>query len=113
MTEAVGQTIRDTFKQSFQRSSERIHYFNGISDLSYVAPSPNGSGFESFEHNTPVFNRTYKIPFKDIEAIQAPLINCGPIGKDAHKVTERIHKQSAFVELPVVLENIIKTHFLA
>ncbi|KFE41491.1 M20/M25/M40 family metallo-hydrolase [Staphylococcus agnetis] len=113
MTEAVGQTIRDTFKQSFHRSSERIHYFNGISDLSYVAPSPNGSGFESFEHNTPVFNRTYKIPFKDIEAIQAPLINCGPIGKDAHKVTERIHKQSAFVELPVVLENIIKTHFLA
>ncbi|MCE4971180.1 M20/M25/M40 family metallo-hydrolase [Staphylococcus chromogenes] len=112
MTEAVGETIRETALSKFKRGSKRIHYFNGISDLSYVAPSPNGSGFDAFENNTPVFNRTYKIPFKEIEAIQAPLINCGPIGKDAHKVTERIHKQSAFEELPVILEAIIQKHFL-
>ncbi|UEX90459.1 M20/M25/M40 family metallo-hydrolase [Staphylococcus ratti] len=112
LTEAIGETIRETSSSQFERHSERIHYFNGISDLSYVAPSPNGSGFEAFENNTPIFNQTYKIPFKAIEEIQAPLLNCGPIGKDAHKVIERIHKQSAFVELPVILESIIRKHFL-
>ena len=112
MTEAVGKTIRETALSKFNRKSKRIHYFNGISDLSYVAPSPNGSEFDAFKNNTPIFNKTYKIPFNEIEAIQAPLINCGPIGKDAHKVTERIHKQNAFVEMPVILESIIQKHFL-
>lgn len=38
---------------------------------------------------------------------QAPVFNCGPIGKDAHKVTERLNRQSAFEELPVMLEHIV------
>lgn len=112
LTEAISKTIDATSQTQFHRTSKRIHYFNGISDLSYVAPSPNGSGFEAYEDNTPVFNKTYTIPFKAIEAIQAPMINCGPIGKDAHKVTERIHTKSAFEELPVILATIVKQHFL-
>ncbi|EGQ3938901.1 arginine utilization protein RocB [Staphylococcus pseudintermedius] len=113
LVEAIKQTITDTAKQQFNRVSERIHYFNGISDLSYVAPSPNGSGFDAFRDHTPVFGQTYHIPFEAIERIQAPFLNCGPIGKDAHKVTERVHQQSAFEELPIILETIIKTHFLS
>ncbi|UXR71443.1 M20/M25/M40 family metallo-hydrolase [Staphylococcus sp. IVB6240] len=112
LTEAISETIDTTLRTQFERASKRIHYFNGISDLSYVAPSPNGAGFESYEENTPVFNKTYSIPFQSIEKIQAPLLNCGPIGKDAHKVTERIHQQSAFEELPIVLSTIIQKHFL-
>ncbi|QLK86741.1 M20/M25/M40 family metallo-hydrolase [Staphylococcus sp. 17KM0847] len=111
LTEAISQTLNKTSLSQFNRPSRRIHYFNGISDLSYVSPSPNGSGFESYVHNTPVFNQTYSIPFDAIEHIQAPMINCGPIGKDAHKITERIHKKSVFEELPVLLASIIKTHF--
>ncbi|MCS4486119.1 M20/M25/M40 family metallo-hydrolase [Staphylococcus americanisciuri] len=112
LTERISETIDATLQAQFNRKSKRIHYFNGISDLSYVAPSPNGSGFEAYADNTPVFNKTYTIPFEAIEAIQAPMMNCGPIGKDAHKVTERIHTKSAFEELPVILSTIIKQHFL-
>ncbi|WP_086428056.1 M20/M25/M40 family metallo-hydrolase [Staphylococcus cornubiensis] len=112
LVEAINDTITNTAKQQFNRVSKRIHYFNGISDLSYVAPSPNGSGFDAFRDHTPVFGQTYHIPFEAIERIQAPFLNCGPIGKDAHKVTERLHQQSAFEELPVMLETMIKTHFL-
>lgn len=72
LVEAIKQTITDTAKQQFNRVSERIHYFNGISDLSYVAPSPNGSGFDAFRDHTPVFGQTYHIPFEAIERIQAP-----------------------------------------
>ncbi|MBH9581009.1 M20/M25/M40 family metallo-hydrolase [Staphylococcus felis] len=112
LIESIGETISNTLLTKFKRTSQRIHYFNGISDLSYVSPSPSGSMFKAYEMNTPVFDQTYTIPFEAIERIQAPLINCGPIGKDAHKVSERIHKNSAFEELPVVLETIIKHHFI-
>ncbi|KIX91772.1 arginine utilization protein RocB [Staphylococcus microti] len=112
LTEALSATINETSQKHFGRTSKRIHYFNGISDLSYVALSPNGSGFEAYEQQTPVFNQTYTIPFEAIEKIQAPMLNCGPIGKDAHKVTERIHTKSAFEELPILLTTIIKKHFL-
>lgn len=112
LTEAISETIDTTLQEQYGRASKRIHYFNGISDLSYVSPSPNGAGFEAYENNTPVFNNTYSIPFQAIKNIQAPLMNCGPIGKDAHKVTERIHKKSAFEELPVVLSTIMQKHFL-
>lgn len=110
---SIGQTIEKTLQDQFNRTSKRIHYFNGISDLSYVRPSPAGSQFDAYQENTPVFNQTYTIPFEAIERIQAPLINCGPIGKDAHKVTERLHQKSAYEELPLILETIIKTHFLS
>ncbi|MBI5974328.1 M20/M25/M40 family metallo-hydrolase [Staphylococcus canis] len=110
--QAIGHTIQETLRAHFNRTSHRIHYFNGISDLSYISPSPSGSKFEAYVHNTPVFNDTYTIPFEAIERIQAPLINCGPIGKDAHQIGERLHQTSAFEELPIVLETIIKHHFI-
>ncbi len=91
---------------SYGRESKRLHYFNGVSDLSYCLSDSAGSG-KVYADNTPTFNRTYHIPFEEIHAIQAPVFNCGPIGKDAHKVTERLNRQSAFEELPVMLEHIV------
>ncbi|ARJ50537.1 M20/M25/M40 family metallo-hydrolase [Staphylococcus lutrae] len=111
--ESMNARLQSVAMTQFNRVSTRIHYFNGISDLSYVSPSPNGSGFDAFRDNTPVFGRTYHIPFDAIEQIQAPFLNCGPIGKDAHKITERIHQKSAFEELPVLLVDLIQHHFLS
>lgn len=105
------ETIKDT-SATLNRDVERIHFFNGICDLSYVKYDTSYESDQVFSHNTPTFNTTYMIPFDDIKEISAPVLNCGPIGKDAHKVTERILKPSAFKELPVVLESIIKTHFV-
>ena len=48
----------------------------------------------TYEKNTPNFNATYTIPFEAIKEISAPTLLCGPIGKDAHKVSERLHKKS-------------------
>lgn len=54
--------------------------------------------------------QTYSIPFEAIQVISAPTILCGPIGKDAHKLSERLHKHSAFIELPFVLTRIVKSY---
>lgn len=108
LIESLVVTANETSKERFNRESKRIHFFNGISDLSYAASQDNESG-ELYRLNTPP---RYEIPFESIKRISAPVFNCGPIGKDAHQVSERIHKKNAYEELPVILETLIKKHFL-
>ncbi|MDO7488379.1 M20/M25/M40 family metallo-hydrolase [Peribacillus frigoritolerans] len=89
----------------------QIHYFNGLCDLSYVQYSDESDGWTAFEKNTPVWGDTYSIPFADMQKLQAPVLNVGPFGKDAHQRTERLHIDSAFVHTPVMLEKLIKSMF--
>lgn len=83
------------------------HYFNGISDLSYCQ-NLLSDGWESYETNTPVWNRSYEIPFAAMSDISAPVMNVGPFGKDAHQVSERLHVKSAFEEMPGLLTSVIE-----
>ncbi|GGI43456.1 M20/M25/M40 family metallo-hydrolase [Mammaliicoccus stepanovicii] len=105
-------TVSKVSLKQFNRTSKRQYFFNGISDLSYAKYRLDDDGFQSYVDQTPVFNHSYKIPFEDIKAISAPVINIGPIGKDAHQVTERIHVKSAFEEIPFIIEHVIKNHLL-
>lgn len=95
--------------QSFNNTVKQIHYFNGICDLSYVNYEDDGKGWTAFESNTPVWGDTYDIPFEDMAKLKGPVLNVGPFGKDAHQKTERLHIDSAFVEMPVMLETLIKS----
>ncbi len=95
--------------KSFDNTVKQVHYFNGICDLSYVNYEDEGNGWTSFESNTPVWGDTYSIPFGDMAELKGPVLNVGPFGKDAHQKTERLHIDSAFVEMPVMLETLIKS----
>ena len=83
------------------------HYFNGICDLSYCQNATN-DGWQSYVHNSPVWQRSYEIPFEAMAAISAPVMNVGPFGKDAHQISERLHVKSAFIEMPVMLTKVIE-----
>lgn len=88
-----------------------VHYFNGISDLSYVTYNASDRSYLTYIDNTPMWDYTYTVPFSDMQKLQAPFINIGPFGKDAHKISERLHKRSAFVVTPHLLTNIIQKFF--
>src|SRR5699024_3946502 len=88
-----------------------VHYFNGISDLSYVTYDSHDDRWETYRNNTRVCERTYTVSFDEMHKLQAPFINIGPFGKDAHKLTERLHKKSAFQITPELLEIILKKFF--
>ncbi|MGK7376978.1 M20/M25/M40 family metallo-hydrolase [Planococcus sp. 1R117A] len=88
---------------------DQIHYFNGLCDLSYVNYQDSGNGWSSYERNTPVWGKTYSIPFAGMLELQAPVLNVGPFGKDAHQYTERLHIDSAFVQTPYMLESLMKS----
>ena len=100
--------IQSSLSEKFQVEAKQVHYFNGICDLSYVNYDQHDSGWKSYTKNTPVWGDVYNIPFEEMQQLQAPVLNVGPYGKDAHKLTERLHKQSAFIYTPYILEKIIK-----
>lgn len=102
--------LKDTAKK-LDIDVSQIHYFNGICDLSYVQYSDDGTDWTVFEQNTPIWGTSYSIPFQDMMELQAPVLNVGPFGKDAHQSTERLHKESAFVQTPIMLKRLIKSLF--
>jgi arginine utilization protein RocB len=116
---AVNSTDDDLVRASVERvqrqSTERFgvdlarsHFFNGISDLSYVSYRGDASSSRTYERNTPGFGETYAIPFDAMAELDAPVLNVGPFGKDPHQRTERLHVRSAFVELPELLADLIR-----
>jgi arginine utilization protein RocB len=94
--------------ENFDLHVQQIHYFNGISDLSYVNYVDEQEGWTAFQANTPVWGDSYSIPFDEMKKLNAPVLNVGPFGKDAHKRTERLHMKSAFEIVPSLVEDMIK-----
>ncbi|WP_066300366.1 M20/M25/M40 family metallo-hydrolase [Bacillus sp. FJAT-29937] len=100
--------VKEKGLQKFNLPVHQIHYFNGICDLSYVNYKDEGEGWTAFVTNTPVWGESYSIPFEGMKLLDAPVLNVGPFGKDAHKRTERVHMKSAFEEVPSLVEGMIK-----
>ena len=94
-------------KEKFNLDIEQVHYFNDISDLSYVNYTDQNGGWITYENNTPVYGDPYSIPFEAMKQLTAPVLNVGPYGKDAHKRTERLHIKNTFEEMPILLEEMI------
>jgi arginine utilization protein RocB len=103
---------QQVLKQVFGVEAKQVHYFNGISDLSYVNYDENDTGWKAYQNNTPLWGDVYSIPFEEMQQLQAPVLNIGPFGKDAHKLTERLHKESAFVHTPFALKAVVESMFM-
>jgi arginine utilization protein RocB len=72
------------------------HYFGGISDLSYVGLQQPLSALQSLTDNMPMWNQGYSLPFAALEKLNVPVLNVGPVGRDAHKWTERLNVPFSF-----------------
>lgn len=91
-----------------RRKLKKIHYFNGISDLSYVNYQSDLKDAEFYMKQTPGYGMFYNIPFEDMHVLQAPVINIGAFGKDPHQNSERIHIKSVSEEIPEMIAKIIQ-----
>jgi arginine utilization protein RocB len=100
--------VKKRGRENFDLPVQQIHYFNGISDLSYVNYQDEQEGWTAFKSNTPVWGDGYSVPFDAMKKLNAPVLNVGPFGKDAHKRTERLHIKSAFEIVPTLVEEMIK-----
>ncbi len=64
-------------------------FFPGLSDMSYLS-LPDNIDISSIKGNFPLWGHRYEIPLETIAGLDIPFINIGPLGKDAHKYTERL-----------------------
>lgn len=66
-----------------------VHFFPGLSDMSYLSLSEQVDTTE-LEKNFPVWDVGYTVPLSGLKQLRVPVINVGPLGKDPHKNTERL-----------------------
>ncbi|PKG25300.1 M20/M25/M40 family metallo-hydrolase [Niallia nealsonii] len=96
---------------------EKINYFNGISDLSYVGLQYPAESMKSLTANMPLWDKGYSIPLKELELFNVPVLNMGPVGLDAHQWTERLDLDYAFVTLldilPVCINSLLTSNAAA
>jgi arginine utilization protein RocB len=94
----------------WQETYRRANYIMGLTDLSYAALQNGENIIPHIGPNMPLWQKTYDIPFAEMQELSIPVINIGPWGKDHHKFTERVYKIDLCERTPALLESAI--HFL-
>lgn len=79
----------------------------GITDLSFTGFDANPEEIYSLAKNIPLWGRGYEIPLEALSKLNIPVLNLGPIGKDCHKITERVDMEFSLNLLPQLLRKLI------
>jgi arginine utilization protein RocB len=85
-----------------------LHYFSGLSDLSFIGLQGSKEELNPLLMNMPLHERGYELPLKELSNLQIPVINVGPFGKDAHQWTERLHVPISFELFPDLISKTIE-----
>ncbi len=96
---SVVDEIMDYAEKNYNIAMKEINYFPGVSDLSYTKLQHPADSYKALIGNMPLWDNGYTIPFKDLEKLNVPSLNLGPIGRDAHKWTERLDIDYTFETL--------------
>jgi arginine utilization protein RocB len=92
---------------------KKQNYYGGISDLSYVGLQAPAASRSPLVSNMPLWNKGYSIPLEELELFDVPVLNLGPLGRDAHKWTERLDVDYSFETLldllPVCIQKLLST----
>ena len=95
-------------KANWQETYQEKQYFMGISDMSYVGNHLSEGAIQSLSANMPQWQGIYEVPFEDMKAIQMPMINIGPWGKDLHQYSERVYKKDVLKHTPRLLAQLLR-----
>ncbi len=98
---AVGQAVAEA-KQLYDYPIVTRKFYPYISDLSYCGIAAD-EHMDKLTENMPAWQRTYHLPVQAIQSISMPVVNIGPYGKDAHKLSERICTEYSFDAMPLIL----------
>ena len=86
------------------------NYCCGISDLSYCG-GPDLAESASYASNTPLWDIAYRMDLEAMARFSVPSLLFGPVGKDAHQMSERVHARSLLEEVPSILQSFIEQMF--
>jgi arginine utilization protein RocB len=104
----VASEASEMAESRFGNSLEIRPFFEGVSDLSYCGFQGDSSEMDLFAENMPGWGCPYSLPKEALAKLDIPILNFGPLGKDAHKNTERIHLPYAMDVYPELLAFIVR-----
>lgn len=104
---AVNTAVADA-KKDYDYDIVIKKFYPYISDLSYCSISKQPDDILGLTDNMPAWGRQYTLPIHSIQNISMPVVNIGPYGKDAHKLSERVCRQYSFDAMPLILEKTLK-----
>lgn len=111
LTQAVASAI-----SKFDAEIQFRAFYPYISDLSYLRLD-NNDGLASLKKFMPLFdleNKIYSLDsnkLTEIKALNCPVINIGPFGRDAHGLYERVYMPYSFETAPQIIFETIKNCF--
>jgi arginine utilization protein RocB len=106
----VGEVITHA-EAKYQIELKQQHYFPGLCDLSFVQLTDKEQSVTQLTANMPLHGNYYHLPLQEIQSLNIPVLNIGPVGRDPHKWTERLHLPYTFDIFPELLSLSIKTIF--
>jgi len=84
------------------------NFFPYISDMSLLAMSEDEGSIDCLARNMPAWGEKYTFDPRPVMDLNVPVINVGTYGKDAHKMTERVHMPYTFQVLPELTLRIVE-----
>jgi arginine deiminase len=76
-------------------------FYPYIADISYLRLDPTvEADLPALIQNMPLYGRGYALDFAGMRALNCPVVNIGPWGKDAHGLYERVHMPYSFRIVP-------------
>lgn len=101
---SIAEAIIDEAMNTYKEELKLKQFFTGLSDVSYCRLIDADRVIPSLVSEMPLYGTKYKLPLKEIEALNIPTINLGPYGKDAHKRTERLELTFSTETMPELLK---------
>lgn len=110
LLDAVAKAVVDV-KKVYDYPIVTRKFYPYISDLSYCS-IPKEESILKLTNNMPAWKRRYTLPVEEIRSLGMPVVNIGPYGKDAHKLSERICTAYSFDAMPLILQKTIENILL-
>lgn len=89
--------------REFDEEMKLMQFFPVLTDSSYLKIDDTDTSIRTLVENFPDMKGHYDVPLEQIKRLNIPALNFGCRGKDAHKWTERVHKEYSFGKLPLVI----------
>ncbi len=84
-------------------------FYPYIADISYLRLDPTvQADLPALIENMPLFGHGYQLDFASMSALNCPVVNIGPWGKEAHGLYERLHMPYSFRVVPQFIYETIR-----
>ena len=102
------QVVADEARRAWGEEVRFVEHFGGITDMSFLGFQGDRAELEALAENSPGWGTLYTLPLDDLLALDVPVANIGPAGKDAHKDTERLELEFSFRVAPRLLRKALE-----